>query len=58
MTNNSFNSSAGAFTINILFILSTYKVVIEIHNNCQLDLRNTALGNLIGFDKKVITSTE
>ena len=46
------------YPINILFVLSSYRVVIELDNNYQLDLRGTEFGNLIGFDKKIITQTE
>ena len=42
----------------MLFILSTYRVVIEVDNNYRLDLRNTEFGELIGFEKKIITKTE
>ena len=40
------------YPINILFLLSSYKVLIEIDDDYQLDLRNTEFGNLIGFEKK------
>ena len=58
MTNNSHKNSDGTFNINILFILSTYKVVIEIANNYKLDLRGSKFGDLIGFNKKIVSSTE
>ena len=48
----------GNFGINILFILSTYKVIIELKTNYQVDLRNTEFGDLLGFDKKIIVKTE
>ena len=46
------------YNINILFVLSSYRVVIEIDNNYILDLRNTEFVSLLGFDKKIITQTE
>ena len=46
------------YSINLTFILSTYRVLISISNNYQLDLRETKFGELIGFEKKLITSTE
>ena len=46
------------YGINIVFVLTTYKVIVEINNNYQLDLRATNFGELIGFDKKIIQSTE
>ena len=48
----------GIFGINILFVLSTYKVVIELKTNYKVDLRNTEFGDLLGFDKKIIVKTE
>ena len=45
--------------INISFILSTYRVLITLSDDkFQLDLRQTNFGELIGFEKKLITKTE
>ena len=45
--------------IDIRFILSTYRVLITFSDDkFQLDLRQTNFGELIGFEKKVITKTE
>ena len=46
------------YDINLVFVLTTYKVVIELSNNYQLDLRNTKFGELIGFSPKLIIATE
>ena len=47
------------FHININFILSTYRVLITFSDaKFQLDLRGTEFGELIGFEKKLITKTE
>ena len=47
------------FHININFILSTYRVLITFSDDkFQLDLRQTNFGELIGFEKKLITKTE
>ena len=46
------------YSINITFILSTYRILISVSNNYQLDLRGTKFGDLIGFGKKLITKTE
>ena len=51
-------TAEGDYNINISFALSSYKVVIEINNNYQLDLRNTNFGELIGFEQKLVTQTE
>ena len=46
------------YPINIQFILSSYRVIIELDHNYQVDLRGTEFGDLLGFDKKIVTSTE
>ena len=46
------------YPINILFILSSYRIVIELDDDYQLDLRNTEFSDLLGFDKKIITQEE
>ena len=47
------------FHININFILSTYRVLVTFSDDkFQLDLRGTNFGELIGFEKKLITKTE
>ena len=47
------------FHMNINFILSTYRVLITFTDDkFQLDLRGTEFGELIGFEKKLITKTE
>ena len=43
------------YPINILFVLSSYRVIIELDDDYQLDLRGTEFGNLIGFDTKILT---
>ena len=37
------------YYINIIFVLSTYKIVIEIDNNYQLDLRNRKTRKAVGY---------
>lgn len=46
------------YSINLTFILSTYRVLVSLGGSYQLDLRGTNFGELIGFDKKLVTSTE
>ena len=47
------------FHIKINFVLSTYRVLIAFSDDkFQLDLRGTEFGELIGFEKKLITKTE
>ena len=46
------------YSINPSFILSTYRILIELDGDYQLDLRGTDFGDLIGFEKKLVTKTE
>ena len=47
------------FHISINFILSTYRVLISFSDDkFQVDLRGTDFGELIGFEKKLVTKTE
>ena len=46
------------YHINLTFALSTYKILIQIDNNYQLDLRNSKFGELIGFPEKLVNKTE
>ena len=47
------------YSINLSFILSTYRVLVLIDGGYQFDLRETAdFGDLIGFEKKLVTKTE
>ena len=48
----------GEYNINLTFVLSSYRVIIDMANNYQLDLRNTNFGELIGFEQKLISQTE
>ena len=50
--------TSDSYDINIGFVLTTYKVVVELTNGYQLDLSNTNFGELIGFDPKIIKSSE
>ena len=46
------------YGINIYFVLSTYRVLVELENDYQLDLTNLDFRKLIGFDSKLIKQTE
>ena len=46
------------YSINLTFILSTYRVLVSLDGNYQLDLRGTDFGDLIEFEKKLVTKTE
>ena len=42
------------YYINLTFLLSTYRILIQIDNNYQLDLRNSKFGELIGFTEEIV----
>ena len=44
--------------IRFTFVLTTYRIVIELSNDFQLDLRVNTFCELIGFSPKIITSTK
>lgn len=46
------------YGINLYFVLSTYRVLIELEDDYQIDLRNSNFRKLIGFNSKKITQTE
>ena len=46
------------YDINLTFILSTYRILIQIDNNYQMDLRNSKFGEFIGFTEKIVNKTE
>ena len=52
------SSGKKVYSINLTFILSTYRVLISIVGDYQLDLRGTEFGDLIGLKKKIDTKTE
>ena len=46
------------YNINLSFILSTYRILIQIGNKYQLCLRNSKFGELIGYSEKTVNKTE
>ena len=52
------HKTGNKYDINISFVLSTYRVITQIDNSYQLDLRNTEFGDLIGFPEKIVNKTE
>ena len=47
------SKGAKVYSINLTFILSTYRVLVLLDGDYQLDLRGTDFGDLIGFEKKL-----
>ena len=52
------NDGKDVYGINLYFVLSTYRILIELNENYYVDLRNTNFRKLIGFDSKKIEKTE
>ena len=52
------NGDVKKYNINLYFVLSTYRVLVELDDDFRLDLRNTDFRKLIGFDSKIIAATE
>ena len=46
------------YGINLYFVLSTYRILIELHKDYQVDLTTSDFRKLIGFNSKIVTSTE
>ena len=46
------------YNINLSFILSTYRILIQTGNKYQLYLRNSKFGELIGYSEKTVNKTE
>jgi len=57
ISDNNDQPSNNRVGIKIYFVLSSYRVVVELGNQWQLDLRNSTFGDLIGFDPKILTTT-
>ena len=43
--------------IKIYFVLTSYRVVVELGKQWKLDMRNSTFGDLIGFEPKILTTT-
>ena len=46
------------YGINLFFVLSRYRILIELDENYRLDFRNFEFRKLIGFNSKLVASTE
>ena len=51
------DTPANGVAVEIYFVLSSYRVVVELGNKWQLDIRNSNFGSLIGFEPKLINQT-
>ena len=52
------SKGAKVYSINLTFILSSYRVLVSVDGDYQIDLRGTDFGDLLGFEKKLVTKTE
>ena len=57
ITQNDDQPSNNRVGVKIYFVLTSYRVVVELGNQWQLDIRNSKFGDLIGFEPKIITKT-
>ena len=52
------NNGIDVYGFNLYFVLSTYRILIELDENYQVDLTNLDFRKLIGFDSKKVEKTE
>jgi len=57
ITDNGDQPSNNQVGVKIYFVLSSYRVVVQLGNQWRLDIRNSNFGDLIGFKPKIITTT-
>ena len=57
ITNNDDQPSNNRVGVKIYFVLTSYRVVVELGNQWQLDIRGSTFGDLIGFNPEIIKAT-
>ena len=57
ITQNDDEPSNNRVGIQIYFVLTSYRVVVELGNQWQLDIQNSNFGELIGFEPIIIKNT-
>ena len=57
ITDNDDQPSNNRVGVKIYFVLTSYRVVVELGNQWQLDIRNSSFGELIGFEPGILTTT-
>ena len=57
ITENDDQPSNNRVGIKIYFVLTSYRVVVELGNQWQLDLRNSTFSDLIGYEPQILTKT-
>jgi len=57
ITDNGDQPNNNGLSIKIFFVLSSYRVVVELGNQRRLDIRNSSFGDLIGFEPQILRKT-
>ena len=57
ITDNDDQPSNNRVGVKIYFVLTSYRVVVELGNQWLLDIRDSTFGDLIGFEPKILTTT-
>ena len=57
ITDNDDQPSNNRVGVKMNFVLTSYRVVVELGNQWQLDIRDSTFGDLIGFEPKILTTT-
>ena len=57
ITENDDQPSNNRVGVKIYFVLTSYRVVVQLSNQWQLDIRNSTFGDLIGFEPGILTTT-
>ena len=57
ITKNDDQPSNNRVGVKIYFVLTSYRVVVELGNQWLLDIRNSTFGDLIGFESIILTKT-
>ena len=57
ITENDDQPSNNRVGVKIYFVLSSYRVVVQLSNQWQLDIRNSTFGDLIGFEPGILTTS-
>ena len=57
ITDNDDQPSNNRVGVKIYFVLTSYRVVVELGNQWQLDIRDSTFGELIGFEPGILKAT-
>ena len=57
ITDNDDQPSNNRVGVKIYFVLTSYRVVVELGDQWQLDIRESSFGDLIGFEQGILSTT-